>query len=78
MKDCVINLDRETHNYNQKFSQKDYNFIKKEIFEAKQIINKYSDANTKIFLSFIPSGQSIYINNKKVKMHKNISIMIIL
>ena len=71
-------MDREKHNYDQKFSEKDYNFIKSEIFEAKQIINAYSDTDTKIFLSFIPSGQSTYINNKKVKCKKITNIKIIL
>jgi len=70
-KNCIITLDREKHKYDHKFSKKDYNFIKNEIFEAKQIINAYSDTDTKIYLSFIPSAQSTYINNKKVKKEKN-------
>ena len=35
---CVINLDTETHKYNQKFSQKDYNFIKKKSLRLSKLL----------------------------------------
>ena len=71
---CVITLDKEMNKYNHEFSKTDYEFIKNEILKAKKIIQEYSNTNTKIYMGFIPSGQSVYIKNEYIKSQKNYEI----
>ncbi len=68
---CIITLDKEMNKYNHKFSKRDYEFIKNELLKTKKVINKYSKTNTKIYLGFIPSGQTVYLKNEYIKMQKN-------
>lgn len=71
---CVLTLDKEAHIYNHNFINKDYNFIKNEILEAKEMINKYSHKNIKIYLAYIPTVQSVYLLNKNFINQENYNL----